>query len=441
MSFATVHGRATRTFAPEPVSARDARHFLRAFLLQHRRGDLVDAAQTALAEVVTNAVLHAHTEFEVAAVLAGDGGLRVEVSDRNPHRPAQRAYGERATTGRGMQLVAAVAADCGVERRGADGKTVWFVVRGEDDDVLHAVWHEQPGADVAAAGGPSVVLLGLPPALWLAARQHHDAVLREAALHAQAHPRDAPPPERVAMADHARGLVSAAVVAAVQERSRSLGSAAAPSEVPVTLVGAPPPLDLVVPLPAGSAPAYVALQEVLDHAERLAAAGALLARPALPEVVAVRDWVCDQVVAQDAGAVPSAWHDPVDDRRVPVPLDAGPGADDLDEVSRDSRNVAAADDTNRILAVSRPLAQLLGWAGDDLVGRRITALVPPELHEAHIAGFSRHLTTGETHILGVPVRLPVRRADGSRLDCRVRIEQRRSSAGRQLYVAWFEPVA
>ena len=90
--------------------------------------------------------------------------------------------------------------------------------------------------------------------------------------------------------------------------------------------------------------------------------------------------------------------------------------------------------------MSRPLAQLLGWADDDLVGRRITALVPPELHEAHVAGFSRHLTTGETRILGVPVRLPVRRADDSRVECQVLIEQRSSPAGRHLYVAWFEPV-
>ncbi len=154
--------------------------------------------------------------------------------------------------------------------------------------------------------------------------------------------------------------------------------------------------------------------------------------------MAVRDWVCDQVVAQDAGAVPTAWHDPVDDRRVPVRV-AVDG--ELEAITREARNVVAADDSNRIVAVSRPLAQLLGWADDELVGRRITALVPPELHEAHIAGFSRHLTTGETHILGVPVRLPVRRADGGRLECQVLIEQRCSTGGRHLYVAWFEPVA
>ena len=434
MSSAAVDGRAIRTFAPEPVSARDARHFVRAFLQQHDRDDLVDATQTALAEVVTNAVLHAHTDFEVAAALPDDGALRVEVTDRSPQLPAQRGYGDRATTGRGMQLVAAVSADCGVESRGAAGKTVWFLVRGDDSPT--GAWRVQPPAPVVTERARSVVLLGLPPALWLAARQHHDAVLR-VALHVQEHPQDALPAERFAMADRARGIVSAAVVAAVEQRRRS-GGAAAPSDATGTLAEAPQAFDLVVELPADAVPSYRALQEVLDHAERLATAGALLARPALPEVVAVRDWVCDQVVAQDAGAVPTAWHDPVDDRRVPV---RAPADGELEAISREDRSVAAADDSNRIVAVSRPLAALLGWADDDLVGRRITALVPPELHEAHIAGFSRHLTTGETHILGVPVRLPVRRADGSRVDCQVLIEQRSSTAGRHLYVAWFDPVA
>lgn len=424
MSSADVDARATRTFAPEPVSARDARHFVRAFLREHDRDDLVDAAQTALAEVVTNAVLHAHTDFEVAAALTEDGALRVEVTDRSPQLPAQRGYGEQATTGRGMQLVAAVAVDCGVESRGAAGKTVWFLVRSDDSPA--ATWRQQPAAPVVTGAARSVVLLGLPPTLWLAARQHHDAVLRELALHVQEHPHDAPPVERLAMADRARGIVAAAVVAAVERREPSPASAASP------------PLDLVVELPVGAAPSYRALQEVLDHAERLATAGALLARPGLPEVVAVREWVCEQVVAQDAGAAATAWHDPVDDRRVAVEQ---PADSDLDAISQEARRVVAADDRNRIVAVSRPLAQLLGWADDDLVGRRITALVPPELHEAHIAGFTRHLTTGETHILGVPVRLPVRCADDSRLECHVLIEQRSSARGRQLYVAWFEPVA
>jgi hypothetical protein len=46
---------------------------------------------------------------------------------------------------------------------------------------------------------------------------------------------------------------------------------------------------------------FAVLQDVLDEAERLAASGLLLARPGLPEVVALRDWAAESVIAQLTG--------------------------------------------------------------------------------------------------------------------------------------------
>jgi len=107
---------------------------------------------------------------------------------------------------------------------------------------------------------------------------------------------------------------------------------------------------------------------------------------------------------------------------------------------RDStRRVIAADDANRIVAISRPLARELGWEVDQLVGRRIVVLIPPALREAHVAGFTRHLTTGQAHALGVPLTLPVLRADGSEVPCRFLIEQSHPAPGRSIYVAWIDP--
>jgi PAS domain S-box-containing protein len=419
------------------VSARNARRFLREWLRERSHDDLVDAAEIALSEIVTNAVLHAHTDFQVSAALLEDGSLRVEVTDRNPQLPAQRRYGEQATTGRGMQLVAAVTTDCGVRSEGARGKTVWFEVRSDRGaEAPDARW-DVAGAPAPADGdGRVVLLLGMPPTLWLAARQHHDAVLRELALFAQAHPDRAPSPERFAQADRARGKVSAAVVAALERRAGVV-----PRTSPGPLAGAEPAFDLTVEVPADAPETYAALQDVLDAAERLAAAGALFAPPGLPEIVAVRDWVCEQILAQHAGVLPSAWRGWTDDPTAAAP--GGPAAVhwDVDDVVGAERGVVAADDTNRILAVSRPLAEALGWTVEDLVGRRVVALVPPELREAHVAGFSRHVSSGETHVLGVPLRLPVLRADGSRLVCDVLIEHRSSDRGRHLYVASIEPGA
>ena len=60
-------------------------------------------------------------------------------------------------------------------------------------------------------------------------------------------------------------------------------------------------------IPSGAGESYAALQDLLDVAERLAVAGRLLARPGLPEIVAVRDWVCEQIIAQLAGVPPAPW--------------------------------------------------------------------------------------------------------------------------------------
>ena len=437
------------TFSPVPVSNRDARRFLRHFLDSNGLdGDIADSAELALSEVVTNAVLHAHTEFELALQLV-DGVLRVAVTDRNPQLPVQRRYADQATTGRGMDLVAAYARDCGVDA-GPDGKTVWFVV---DRLPPTAQQHEQALLDAwvldlddaadAADSGSTVVLLSLPPTLWLAAREHHDAVLRELALYVAAHPENAPAPDRIALADSARAWISTQLVAQLDRLAASAAIAhrVLPDGHPSSLPDTPTSLDLEVPVPDHATEAFAALQDVLDVAETLADRGLLLARPGLPEVVAVRDWACEQVISQHSGVLPSPWPGTgqerftlVDDRHEPAPLEW-----DTRLVSDSDRGAVAADDANRIIAVSRPLADALGWEVEDLVGRRVVVLIPPELREAHVAGFTRHLTTGETHAVGVPLRLPVLRADGTRVDSGFLIEQMPATPGRAVYVAWIDP--
>jgi PAS domain S-box-containing protein len=99
----------------------------------------------------------------------------------------------------------------------------------------------------------------------------------------------------------------------------------------------------------------------------------------------------------------------------------------------------ASDEANRIVAVSRSLADALGWAVEDLVGRRVVTLIPPRLREAHVAGFTRHLTTGEAHVLDVPLTLPVLCADGSEMTADFLVQQAPTGAGRFVYLAWIDP--
>ncbi len=156
----------------------------------------------------------------------------------------------------------------------------------------------------------------------------------------------------------------------------------------------------------------------------------------------MRDWVCHQVIAQLAGVDPMPWHGTMHER---FEVDArGPNPRSVPQwdvsVVRDAaRGVVAADDTNRIIAVSRPLADWLGWDVDNLVGRRVVTLIPPALREAHVAGFSRHLSTGEAHALGKPLNLPVLRADGTEVVCRFLVERAPTNPGRSVYLAWIDP--
>jgi PAS domain S-box-containing protein len=183
---------------------------------------------------------------------------------------------------------------------------------------------------------------------------------------------------------------------------------------------------------------FSALQDALDVGLRLGKANELLIRPALPEVVALRDWACEQVLAQVNGVPPAPWPG-TDHPRFDVNASPAPCWDDA--LVRTSPHLAiAADDSNRLIALSPAAAEFLGWEPDDLLGRRVVTIVPPQLREAHVAGFTRHLTTGQAHALGVEVDLPVLRRDGREKLCRFLIDQVAADGGRSVYVAWLRPL-
>jgi PAS domain S-box-containing protein len=446
---------------PEAPSVAAARRFLRELLREVDRDQWCDVAELALSEVVTNGVLHAHTELIVRIRVLADL-LEVEVSDGNPALPTQRrAHEAEATTGRGLELVAALATDCGV-RPVAAGKVVWFTVGDSDsgeeptpEELLH-VWDVEGAGDLEAAReldgaheleaaadhlpsgagaepsqtGP-VLLQGMPTILWMAAREHHRALLRELLLYVAAHGDEMPTRPDLVLADEARNLIWDALLAEV-DRTGSAGAAEPPETV-----------DLRLAVPGELEAAFDAMQEALDVGEQLAVEDLLLVRPALPEIVAVRNWVCEQVAAQRSGAPATPWSGADDSRFLDEVHDrAHPQlpAWDLAAVTGSVRGVVAADDANRILAISEPLARVTGWRPEELVGRRVVALVPPELREAHVAGFSRHLTTGEARVLGRPLELPVLCKDGSRVPCSFLVERPAVGAGRPVYLAWIEPL-
>lgn len=109
---------------------------------------------------------------------------------------------------------------------------------------------------------------------------------------------------------------------------------------------------------------------------------------------------------------------------------------------RDDATVSASTGTGPVALATPPQAP--AWnvrhPTDAPVGCRVLTIVPPSLREAHVAGFSRHLSTGEARILGVPVTLPVLHKDGSEAHCRLLVERAPTGSGRALYIASLEPL-
>jgi anti-sigma regulatory factor (Ser/Thr protein kinase) len=117
------HAEDARSFPCDPRSSGVARRFVADRLIAWGREAFVDDASIVVAELVTNAVLHAESEFIVALSFHGDS-VRVSVRDASSALPAIQAPTPQSVSGRGLVLISAVAQRWGTELL-ADGKVVW----------------------------------------------------------------------------------------------------------------------------------------------------------------------------------------------------------------------------------------------------------------------------------------------------------------------------
>jgi two-component sensor histidine kinase len=87
-----------------------------------------DTVLLLVSEVVTNAVRHAATSFELTIQVAGPE-VTVAVTDHDQvHRPQVRNPRPQDTSGRGLRIVDELATSWGTELVDADAKRVWFRV-------------------------------------------------------------------------------------------------------------------------------------------------------------------------------------------------------------------------------------------------------------------------------------------------------------------------
>jgi anti-sigma regulatory factor (Ser/Thr protein kinase) len=126
---ARVAVRESVTLAGRAERARAARAFVSEVLGSgHPYGD---AAVLLVSEIFGNSVRHSSSaapgETVTVAVIAGGGIVRVEVTDRaGPGTPELRPADDDAEGGRGLQLVAGLAARWGWRRRRGGRLVTWF---------------------------------------------------------------------------------------------------------------------------------------------------------------------------------------------------------------------------------------------------------------------------------------------------------------------------
>ncbi|WP_323186046.1 MULTISPECIES: ATP-binding protein [unclassified Streptomyces] len=110
--------------AREPASVGHARRVLTAQLSSWGLHEVTDASRLLVSELVTNALRHAHGPVRVNLRVHG-AVLRCEVEDGSATGPVPRTAGIDAESGRGIELVDALAQDWGSDRT-TTGKTTWF---------------------------------------------------------------------------------------------------------------------------------------------------------------------------------------------------------------------------------------------------------------------------------------------------------------------------
>ncbi|CAN5625538.1 hypothetical protein BH24ACT14_BH24ACT14_20010 [soil metagenome] len=380
---------AIHTLLPaEPRSAGQARRFVGTALHQFGQERYSDTTELLVSELVTNAVLHSRSAVGVR-ISAGGSVVRVEVSDGSTMLPAPRGFSADAATGRGLELVEVLSSRWGVEPR-QDGKTVWFELGEEPtaapDDRDGPV---EPRSGFAGEGRVGVHLLGVPITLYRAMQQHDEALLREHTLLTLG---------ASAATATATGTVAQVVIERLDAGLRAADAAGEESA------------DLVGTVGAEDGAASARLLAVLQEADELARVGQLLTPPTLPEVRGCRRWWLEEVVAQTQGGAPTAWAAFIVDQPDDAPWE--PDVSYRHVLDQLSDAIVVGDDRNRITHVNPAAAQLLGWSAADLTGRRLTAIVPPRLRDAHIFGYTRYLVTGTPQLIGRPVKVPALRRDG-----------------------------
>jgi anti-sigma regulatory factor (Ser/Thr protein kinase) len=115
----------------EPASASQAREFVCRHLLSNGLLHLQDDLRLVVSELVTNAIMHAHTPFTVDLERAGLS-VTLTVRDLSPMVPVMGAADTMDGAGRGLAIIDVLSREWGVTSRAGGSKSVWAAFAIED---------------------------------------------------------------------------------------------------------------------------------------------------------------------------------------------------------------------------------------------------------------------------------------------------------------------
>ncbi|MGH9280570.1 MAG: SpoIIE family protein phosphatase [Acidimicrobiales bacterium] len=259
-----------------------------------RQEALADDAALVLSELMTNALLHGGgcTGIDVSPIV---DGIRIEVRDPSRLAPMMGRPSDESLTGRGLRLVARVAARWGTEIE-PSGKVMWAEITNAhndprsalDEDELLALWDAGWDYGRATETRYRVELGDVPTDLLLSAKSHVDNVVREFTLAAAGARTGLTAEVPAHLATLVRAVVERFADARVAIKRQALDAARRGD--PVT--------RLALDLPASAADAAEEYVAALDEVDAYCRARRLLTLESPPQHHVFRHWYIEELVSQ-----------------------------------------------------------------------------------------------------------------------------------------------
>jgi anti-sigma regulatory factor (Ser/Thr protein kinase) len=281
----------------------DARRWVVDTCVDIGRPDLIECAEMAVSEVVTNALLHGEAPIRIR-VRGTHEHPRVEVSDASrepPVLPGSEPLTDDddflLTFGRGLDIVARCSTAWGAEIED-DGKIVWFVPAADANEesgvegVITGLPDEAPVAPESVER-ITIDIRGVPLRSFLDFQVHYRELRREVRLLALTHEADYP------LAKTLSNLFGTL--------DRVLREGISPDQVEAALRAGQTTSDLVVQMPLTTAASIGRFIELLDLADAFCREERLLSLARSPEQREFQQWFLGEFVRQQQGEAPAPW--------------------------------------------------------------------------------------------------------------------------------------